>query len=91
MNCNEPFGGFCNETGVCTCTNGYHGEHCSISPELDQFGFLDFLCDTQSQVHPKSKSYRQEQAESEAFGLDMLRPLQFMSCRSLGAAWLRLL
>ncbi|CAE7736108.1 unnamed protein product, partial [Symbiodinium necroappetens] len=38
VSCNEPFGGFCNETGVCTCINGYHGEHCSISPELDQFG-----------------------------------------------------
>jgi len=38
VNCNEPFGGFCNETGVCTCINGYHGEHCKISPKLDQFG-----------------------------------------------------
>ena len=50
VSCNEPFGGFCNETGVCTCINGYHGEHCSISPELDQFGFLHFLCDTKLQT-----------------------------------------
>lgn len=60
VNCNEPFGGFCNETGICTCINGYHGEHCKISPKLDQFGCLDMLgfsrilCDTQNKIHSKS-------------------------------------
>ena len=42
VECNEPFGGSCNEnTGACSCINGYKGDHCEVAPKLDKFGCYD--------------------------------------------------